>query len=403
MRIAQINAVNALSSTGRTTLELAEGLAQRGHECLTLHTTGPSTDGSRRVGSTIDSKIHAALARATGLQSYWSVGITRELLRELDAFGPDIVRLGNLHANFVNLPMLLEYLADRNIPTLLTLHDAWFYTGKCTHYAGVGCDRWRTGCGECPLLKADIPSWLFDRTAKMWADKARLFGDIPRLGVVGVSDWITREAKQSLLSSACFIERIYNWVDLDTFKETPSDTRARYGWGDDFVALSVASGWVPQKGLDDALRLGYELPEGVRLVLVGRLSETTGLPERVHHIDATNSTTELAELYSAADVFLNFSRLESFGKVSAEALACGTPVITNHGTANPELVPDGTGYVAENTDPEVILPLLERIRAAGKQNYSLACRHFAETDFGLKRGVDEYERALLRLLECSRA
>lgn len=397
MRIAQINAVNVLSSTGRTTLELAEGLSSRGHECLTLHPKGPVTSGSLRVGNVADTKAHALMARLTGLQSYWSRGQTNDLLRKLDEFRPDIVRLGNLHANFVNLPLLLGYLAEHDIATLVTLHDAWFYTGKCTHYSVAGCERWRSGCGKCPLLRDDIPSWVFDRTAKMWADKARLFAAIPRLGVAGVSDWITSEAKQSLLGSARFIQRIYNWVKLDVFRQTASDLRLRNGWTNEFIILAVASGWVPTKGFEAALGLGEALPEGMRLVLVGQVPKGTRFRGRVTHLHEVSDSVKLAQLYSAADVLVNFSRQESFGKVSAEALACGTPVITNSGTANPELVGPGTGYVAESVRPDDLLPLLTRVQATGKAQYSDACREFAEASFSLERGINEYENALQRL------
>lgn len=400
MKFLQINAVNAIGSTGRTTVELSEGLKQRGHTCLTVHSQGPVTADSVRVGSALDVKTHALLARATGLQGYWSQGETARILSILKDFQPDVVRLGNLHANFVNLPMLLGYLADNDTATLATLHDTWFYTGKCTHYSQVNCYRWKTTCGDCPLLKQNIPSWFFDQTAKMRTDKARWFSDIPRLGVVGVSDWITGEARASLLSSASIVRRIYNWVDLGTFRFRPSDLRIRHGWGEEFLLLSVASGWSRAKGLNDALALARNLPAGMRMVLVGGVPKGTEIPKAMTHIPATDDAIQLAEIYSAADVFVNFSREESFGKVSAEALACGTPIITNGYTANPELVGPGCGYIAEDTNTSTLIRLAERVQSEGRSLFSEACRNFAEENFSLERGIKEYEdisRALLEL------
>lgn len=399
MKFLQINAVNAIGSTGRTTAELSDGLKQRGHTCLTIHSQGPETPDSIRVGTTRDLKAHALLARATGLQGYWSRGETSQMLTIIDNFKPDVVRLGNLHANFVNLPMLFEYLAENDIVTLATLHDTWFYTGKCTHYSQVACDRWQSSCGECPLLKQPIPSWFFDRTNKMRADKSIWFSKIPRLGVIGVSDWITAEAQNSLLLTAKIVTRIYNWVNLETFRFRASNLRTEYGWDDEFLLLSVASGWNRAKGLDDAIALANLLPKGMRLLLVGELPKGTILPESISHIPATNDAIQLAEIYSAADVFVNFSREESFGKVSAEALACGTPLITNGLTANPELVGPGCGYLMEDFDPITLIALAERVRSVGRSSFSEACRRFAEDSFSLEAGISDYEEVSRTLME----
>ncbi|WP_182353584.1 glycosyltransferase [Flaviflexus huanghaiensis] len=391
MKFLQINAVNTIGSTGRTTAELSDGLKDRGHKCLTIHSQGPVSTESVRVGSLRDIKTHALLARVTGLQGYWSENETSKILTMINEFQPDVVRLGNIHANFVNLPMLLGYLAEKDIPTIATLHDTWFYTGKCTHYSQAGCSRWQESCGQCPLLKQSIPSWFFDRTATMRADKSEWFSAIPRLGVVGVSNWITSEAQKSLLSTAKTVIRIYNWVDLETFKFRESDLRERYGWGDEFLLLGVASGWSVAKGLKDALALASVLPGGMRLVLVGELPSGTVLPETVTHLPATRNTIDLAEIYSAADAFMNFSREESFGKVSAEALACGTPVITNGFTANPELVGPGCGYVAQTPDSTSLIALAEKVRLAGRGSFSEACRKFAVDNFSMESGISAYE------------
>lgn len=71
-------------------------------------------------------------------------------------------------------------------------------------------------CGNCPQLKADIPSILFDCTRKMLKDKERMYINFPELSVIAVSNWICNQAKQSIMKHLK-IETIYNWVDLDVF------------------------------------------------------------------------------------------------------------------------------------------------------------------------------------------
>ena len=100
-----------------------------------------------------------------------------------------------------------------------------------------GCGKWQTECGECPLLRADNPSWLFDCTRRLHREKKRLFQAIPRLGVVGVSRWITQEAGRSFLQSAALIEPIYNWVDFSQFYPREVEPSCP----DKISALSVAS------------------------------------------------------------------------------------------------------------------------------------------------------------------
>src|SRR5690606_16107830 len=113
---------------------------------------------------------------------------------------------------------LLKYIAQKDIPTVITLHDCWFFTGKCFHYTAVGCYKWKEECNHCPRVHKDNPSWFFDRSKKMYQDKKEWFGRMKHLAIVGVSDWITGRATQSLLKNARIITRIYNWVDFDVFK-----------------------------------------------------------------------------------------------------------------------------------------------------------------------------------------
>lgn len=62
------------------------------------------------------------------------------------------------------------------------------------------------------------------------------------------------------------------------------------------------------------------------------------------------SQEELAIYYSAADVCVNTTKCETFGLVTVESLACGTPVIVNPNTASPEIVEEGCGHVLRTQD-----------------------------------------------------
>ena len=353
MRIAHVNATCSVGSTGDIVRQLRNHAISKGHAVRVFYgADNHPYEGTTRVGSRPGQLFHAVKSRVTGMQGYGSSVATRNLLRQLDAFAPDVVHLHNLHANFVNLPMLLRHLARRDIPTVLTLHDCWFFTGKCTYPVQTGCRRWaEEGCHECPQLRSDNvnPTLLFDRTQRCFEDKRVLLSAIPRLGVVGVSEWITGEARRSFLRGRSLV-CIYNWVDRKVFHPMPdadvSALRRRLGIGlDESMVLFVSSNLSERKGYDVLSTLPSFLDGKTKVVYVGGNKDGLPLPSKVIAPGPVRDRGELALYYSAADVCVNTTKCETFGLVTAESLACGTPVIVNPNTASPEIIEEGCGYV----------------------------------------------------------
>lgn len=248
------------------------------------------------------------------------------------------------------------------------------------------CSKWQTGCCNCPRKKVDNKSWFFDRTNKMWIDKKEWYESISNLAVVGVSNWITEEAKKSILKSANTIRKIYNWVDLDVFRPKTEKIKK---FEDKFVILGVASIWNEKKGLDTFIELSSYLKDDEIVILIGELPQID-LPSNIVHIATINDIHELALFYSSSDVFLQLSMEESFGKVVAESLACGTPVITIDSTANKELVPEKCGIVIDEPDLDIIYDAITCIKNKKKNTYSEHCRQFAMENFDMNKRIDDY-------------
>lgn len=401
MKVLQINAVIDFGSTGRICAEISDYLNRNGDECHIAHSKGISCPTSYRIGTFFDVKLHGLFSRFFGMQAYFSRYETKKLLNYIMQLKPDVVHLHNLHGNYVNLNLLLNYLVKNDIPTVITLHDCWFYTGKCVHYTVDKCYKWKTGCQNCPRLKKDNPSWFFDRTRKMYEDKKKGFCSIPRLAVVGVSDWITHEAKQSFLSSAKILTKIYNWVDLDVFRPVNTEIlKRKLGLENKFILLGIASGWNNNKGLDRFIELSSIIEEDMVIVLVGNVKKSVELPSNIMNIAEINDADELVEYYSLADVFINLSLEESFGKVVAESLACGTPVIAINSTANAELVGENCGYIMNSQDIRNILQPILNIKKVGKLYYSRYCIAFAKRNFNssdrLQNYYELYKKIMLR-------
>ena len=379
MKVVQINAVCEYGSTGRIVSEFSEYLSKEHIDNVIFYGNGfTENKNAYYIGSKFDHKLHAFFSRVSGMQGYFSRRATKKLVAKLKQYCPDIVHLHNLHGNFIHFPTLFHYLSKNPITTVVTLHDCFFYTGKCVHYTMVNCNRWQEKCGDCPQLSSGNASWFFDRTKKMLCDKKNWFSQISKLGVIGVSDWVTDEAKKSILSVASKFTTIYNWIDLDVFHPHATDIRTRLGIENKFIILGVAISWDETKGIQDYNRLAELLDDRFQIVLVGHCG--VELNSKILHIERTSDIQMMSDLYAMADVFFNPSRRETFGKVTAEALACGTPAIVYNTTACPELVGDGCGYIEKNGDVDAVYQdILEMQKEC--RDYSKTCRTFAEKNF----------------------
>lgn len=398
MKVLQINAVYGFLSTGIIAKDICDMLERKGEQiAVATQRTTVNADNVYIVGNKPDWKYHALHSRIFGKQGYASKGATKRLLKWMDKEKPDIVHLHNLHSNYLNLPILMEYLSVNNIPTVITLHDCWPFTGKCCHYTVDGCYKWQTGCGNCPRLKKDNESWFFDKTSYLWNKKREMYNSIPCLAVVGVSDWITNESRKSpLFENAKIFKRIYNGFDSEIFSCFEGDLRIRYNLLNKKIILAVASVWLESKGLSDILKLSRMIDDDCRIVLIGSISAE--LPKNVINIPATSNQKELAEWYSAADVFITMSKEEAFGRVSAEALMCGTPIVCYDSTANPELVGENCGYVCPYGDIEQFKNFVEKILKDGKEKYHKTCIEFAQEKFNNEKCLEEYLKLYRELL-----
>ena len=399
MKILQINAVYQVGSTGTCQSDVQNYINNNtAHVCRTAFSYGGTVDDGYIIGSKLDRKFHGFFSRFLGKQAWFSKNATKKLIKYIDSFKPDIIQLGNLHGNFINFPMLASYIAKNDIATVLVLHDCLPFTGKCCHYTLDECFKWQTGCGNCPRVKKDNISWFLDRTSYLWKKKKELWGNIPRLAVVGVSKWIAEEAKKSpLMENAKFITYNYNGIDSAKFKPMKSNIRERYNLQDKKVLLGVASSWNESKGISDISKLAENLPDDCVIVLVGS-SKKTIAKENVISVPATNRVEELVEWYSAADVFINISREESFGKVSAEALMCGTPVVCFDSTANSEIIGENCGLVCKTDNMEDYKNLVLKVLENGKEMYMQDCVKFANENFSVEKNakgfLEIYEKIL---------
>ena len=330
-----------------------------------------------------------------------SVGATRRLVRQMDAVKPDVVHLHNIHGYYLNYELLFRYLAAADVPVVWTLHDCWPFTGHCAYFSYVGCDRWKRQCHDCPQKQTYPAAWLCDRSKKNFDAKKKAFTSVRRLTLVPVSDWLGGLLSESFLQSYP-VKRIYNGVDINVFSPQPSTDalKGRLGIRGKRMVLGVASVWSTRKGLADFIALRQALPlDEYAVVLVG-LSGTQlkDLPTGMVGIPRTNSVQELAEYYSAADVFVNPTWEDNFPTTNIEALACGTPVVTYRTGGSVEAVDCATGMVVVQGDIPALASAVMDIGGKGKAAYAGPCRQRALDHFDKNERFQEYIKLYQSLL-----
>lgn len=361
MRVLQINSVCGVGSTGRIATDLYKVLEEQGHECLIAYGRGTAPEGinSYKIGTNLDNYLHVARTRLLDEHGYGSKKPTIELVKKIKEYNPDIIHLHNLHGYYLNLEVLFNYLAESNKPVVWTLHDCWAFTGHCAYFDYIGCDKWKDECNNCPQKKEYPSSNFLDNSKLNFNKKKELFTSLQNMKIITPSKWLAKLVQESFLGKYN-VEVINNGIDLNVFKPTPSDFRQKYHLEKKKIILGVASVWIERKGLSTFIELSAKLNENYQVVLVGVTEkQKNNLPSNIIGITRTNNIKELAEIYTAADLFVNPTLEEVMGMVNVEALACGTPVITYSTGGSVECIDETCGRVVEK---ENILGIVSEIQ-----------------------------------------
>ena len=383
MTILQINVVYDEKSTGRNCKEVERYLNSKGVKCITAFGTGSGCgENSYRIDTKIEYYVHNILSRLLGLEGYFSICATRRLISFIDSIKPDVIHLRSLHGHYLNLPILFNYLRKTQIPVVVNLHDCWIYTGKCTYPIRKNCSKYTGECKKCPARKDYPISWFFDFSKKMFRDKKRFFEGLNIVSIIGVSKWVAGQASQSFMK-AYPISYIYNWIDDSIFHEYP-DNRILDAYGIDaqkYKIICVAAAWKENSTKNtELIRLGQMLGSSVQIIVVGRNSDSINCPNAIH-VGFISDTSVLAQLYSASDLYVHLSSADTFGKVIAEAMACGTPAIAYVCTACSELIQPDCGKLVQLHNVEMLYDAVCEMMKKKKTDYSRACIKRVKTDF----------------------
>lgn len=348
MKYLFINSVAGFGSTGRIAAEKCRELMKEGNDCVLAFGRDQANCGdikTVRIGAPLDYKFHGVRSRVLDDHGFGSRAATRRFLQWVKEYDPDVIWLHNVHGYYIHIGELFAYLKTCGKKIYWTLHDCWTFTGHCAYFDFAGCDRWKTGCHDCPQKGSYPASICLDNSRRNYEKKKALFTGIPNLTLITPSKWLADLLQESYMKEYP-VEVVYNTINTEVFRPTPGSFREENGLQSSKIVLGVASVWEERKGLRDFVKLADLLPEGYRIVLVGVAeAEKNSLPESILALPRTNSASQLAEIYTAADVFVNPTYEDNYPTVNLEARACGTRVVCYHTGGCPETLGPGDKLV----------------------------------------------------------
>ena len=344
MKVLFINSVCGIRSTGRIVTDLADDFIKQGHECMVAYGRESVPEKYKkiayRIGTNFDVKINALKARFFDNEGFNAKKQTKNFIEWANSYSPDVLWIHNLHGYYINIELLFDWIKSRpDMQVRWTLHDCWSFTGHCAHFSYVHCDSWKNACEHC-CQSCEYPKSFFkDNSKENYYRKKKAFCGASKMTLVTPSYWLSDIVKHSFLKDY-LIEVQHNTIDKSVFKPTTGTFRRDYNLINKKIVLGVASAWGKKKGLNDFVKLSECLGDSYAVVLVGIDEKIKkNMPEKVICLPSTNSTTDLAEIYTSADVFVNLTYEDNYPTVNLEAQACGTPCLTYRTGGSVESVP----------------------------------------------------------------
>ena len=358
MRVLIINCVCGIRSTGRICTELADQFIAEGNEVRIAYGRMEEVPEQYqklavRIGAKKDLLVHVLRTRLFDQHGFGSVHATRRFLQWAEEYKPDLVWLHNIHGYYINVEILFTWIKSHpEMQVRWTLHDCWAFTGHCAYFTAVKCEEWKGQCAHCMQRREYPVCYGWGSVKRNFDRKKKAFTGVPHMTLITPSQWLANLVKQSFLKEYP-VEVHYNTINTEVFRPTPGNFRERFRLQGRIIVLGVASTWDDRKGLKDFLQLAKMLDERFIIALVGLShQQIRSLPSNIMGLGRTNDARELAELYTAADVFVNPTYEDNYPTVNLEAEACGTRVITYDTGGCRETIHGTQGVVVKTGDIE---------------------------------------------------
>ncbi len=380
MRVLHINSVINTGSTGRIVEEIGRVLIKHGHDSYVAYgrTIGSLSSDSYlyKIGNKCSVYWHGFKTLFFDRHGFASAKATQKLIDEIDRINPHVIALYNLHGYYIHIEILFAYLVKKNIPVVWTLFDCWAFTGHCTYFDNINCEKWQTKCNNCPKYNK-YPISLIDNSELNFESKKTIFNSLKKLELITHSTWLSQLVSKSYLKQYK-THVIPSAVNTDLFKPVSTGIKETFGLNNQKVILGCANTWSDRKGFKDFILLSELCDSDFIIVLIGvSKKQMRTFPNNIIGITKTESVHELAAWYSAASVFVNPTYMDNFPTTNIEALACGTPVVTYNTGGSPESIDEETGIVIKTGDVQGIFLAIRDLCSRNQEELSKICRERA--------------------------
>ncbi len=328
MKVVTINCVDNRGSTGKIISDIATELHKKCDFVFCYGSGAPSHDNYYKVCGKLEYLFYYALGRLLGLKYATGYTTTARLMRYLRKQAPDVVHIHCPNVNVFNLGTILTRLKKENIPTVITNHAEFFYTGNCPH--AFDCMKFQTGCGSCDYVFDARRPYRFDRTAYEWKRMKKAFSGFRNLVMVGVSPWVCGRIRLSpIVPEMTPVKTVLNGINTDVFYPRKEDAPIQRQ-DDKKLLLCVTSLFsnYPEdtKGGKYIIALAVQNPD-ITILVAGTNRVIGDLPKNITLLGNISDQNALAGLYSLADLTVTTGKRETFSMAVAESLCCGTPII----------------------------------------------------------------------------
>ncbi len=280
---------------------------------------------------------------------------------------PDIIHCHNLHGAYFDL-RALPWLTSQ-LPVIVTLHDAWMLGGHCAH--SFDCERWRTGCGQCPHLGV-YPQISRDSSAENWRQKREIYSR-SLFHLSTPCQWLMKKVEQSMMAEAILGRRVIpNGIDTSVFcRGDKSEARKALGLSNESFVMLTAGSDLRRNPFKDFETLKTAISRLAKthsssqmmLVCLGQEGPDENLNDcRMRFVKYQSDLSTVARYYQAADVCVHSAKAETYPNTVLESMACGTPVIATSVGGISEQIEDGkTGFLVPREDDVSLAQRMEQL------------------------------------------
>lgn len=345
-------------STGTIGCAIAEFLSSKGVEShFFVHSRRSQKSYVHQIKtSKTEYAISRLLCKIDGSDGFWNYYSTKKLISELKAISPDIVHLHNIHGHYINMSLLMKYLRQSKCKILWTFHDCWPFTGKCSHFSYIECNKWTNyHCPDCGAKRQYPRAYLFNGASYLMERKKKiLLPLLNRINIITPSLWLQGLVKKSILKeSVC--ECIHNGISFKiaiSQKEIEDERNRLKIAKDKIVVFSAADPFNERKGFNQYNEIAKNsLNENFVFIVAGLTEKQKNIiPQNVISIGKIRERNRMALFFSLSDVFLNTTLEDNYPTVNIESIICGTPVVTFDSGGSGEMVNKNNGLVVKKKD-----------------------------------------------------